>query len=364
MTAAAPVASTSGTVSQGQYHQRAPQKPRIELPSGDPSEVVKLNRDVASAFQVNKHKKEAARNWDIFYKRNKDGFFKDRHWTDREFDALAQLEQAQESDIKGKSKVIMEVGCGTGAFVYPLLERYPSSKFYAFDFSTRAVDLVKSHPSYSTSRVHAFVHDLTSPPGSSSLAEQLSSAPPDFKSDLLPSSSSIDGMKEAFRRPDIISCIFVLSALPPGKQRAALRSLVSILAPGGHLLMRDYAIHDAAQLRFHALPSKGYASVPSLLSEPTSDDEVSASVRQGEEDAERGKAWYRRGDSTMTYFFTPQELQDMIQVEVVQQDDVTGQAFKIVGECTIVERRLENKAQNWDCTRRFVHASWQKITIE
>jgi len=47
-------------------------------------------------------------------------FFKDRHWTDREFDGLKELcEQSVVDKGKGKRKVVLEVGCGTGAFVYP-----------------------------------------------------------------------------------------------------------------------------------------------------------------------------------------------------------------------------------------------------
>ncbi|KAM0792893.1 hypothetical protein ACM66B_002655 [Microbotryomycetes sp. NB124-2] len=341
MSQPAPVASTS-TAPSG-----STQKARIRLPSDDPREIVKLNRTVAPAFQVNKHKKEAARNWDIFYKNNRDGFFKDRHWTDKDFVELAQLETDEDASGKGKGKCIMEVGCGTGAFVYPLLERYPSTQFYAFDFSRRAVDLVKSHPLYTPERVHAFVHDLTCPRGSLTLAQNLEAAPPEFKSD-----------DEPFRRPEIISCIFVISALPPGAQRAAVQSLVDVLAPGGSLLLRDYALFDMAQLRFHALPSKGYATVPSLLSA-----DVDSTSATSQHDTERGKAWYRRGDGTMTYFFTPDELNKLVQTDMVQEA-ADGTRFKMVGECEVRERAMENKAQQWDCVRRFVHASWRKVVVE
>ncbi|KAK4049381.1 hypothetical protein OIV83_004113 [Microbotryomycetes sp. JL201] len=339
MSHSVPEASTSSTSA------RPVQKQRIQLPTDDPQEIVKLNRTVADSFQINKHKKDAARNWDIFYKNNKDGFFKDRHWTDRDFTELARLDAEDGASGKGKGKCVMEVGCGTGAFVYPLLERYPNTQFYAFDFSPRAVDLVKSHSLYDPARVHAFVHDLTCPPGKPSLVEQLESGPTEFKPD-----------GSQFRRPDVISCIFVLSALPPGAQKAAVQSLVDILAPGGSLLLRDYALHDMAQLRFHALPSKGYATVPSLLS-------ADADGSTSQDDVERGKAWYRRGDGTMSYFFTPEELDRLVQVDVVQ-DAADGTRFKMEGKCVVRERALENKAQQWDCTRRFVHASWRKVVVE
>ena len=53
-------------------------------------EKEKLARDVnlVSEFKSNKFEKEAQKNWDVFYKRNTTKFFKDRHWTRREFGEL------------------------------------------------------------------------------------------------------------------------------------------------------------------------------------------------------------------------------------------------------------------------------------
>ena len=43
-----------------------------------------------SEFKQAKLEKEALKNWDLFYKRNGTRFFKDRHWTGREFTELAK----------------------------------------------------------------------------------------------------------------------------------------------------------------------------------------------------------------------------------------------------------------------------------
>ena len=50
----------------------------------------KLTKDInlVSEFKQNKLELEAQRNWDLFYKRNTTKFFKDRHWTTREFEEL------------------------------------------------------------------------------------------------------------------------------------------------------------------------------------------------------------------------------------------------------------------------------------
>jgi len=57
MTETTPTASTSHAA------------PRIVLPADlSPAEIVQAPTKVASPFQVNKHKKDAAKQWDLFYK--------------------------------------------------------------------------------------------------------------------------------------------------------------------------------------------------------------------------------------------------------------------------------------------------------
>lgn len=43
---------------------------------------------LVSDFKQLKLEREAQKNWDLFYKRNSTHFFKDRHWTTREFEEL------------------------------------------------------------------------------------------------------------------------------------------------------------------------------------------------------------------------------------------------------------------------------------
>lgn len=54
------------------------------------AEKQKLAEDetCVSDFKQNKLESEAKKNWDLFYKRNSTNFFKDRHWTTREFEEL------------------------------------------------------------------------------------------------------------------------------------------------------------------------------------------------------------------------------------------------------------------------------------
>ena len=49
---------------------------------------------------------------------------------------------------------------------------------------------------------------------------------------------------------DIISIIFVLSAIHPDKFQGVLGNLYRCLRPGGVVLVRDYGLYDMAMLRF------------------------------------------------------------------------------------------------------------------
>lgn len=56
----------------------------------DQEEVDRLAGELTlvSDFKLMKLEKDAQKNWDLFYKRNSTNFFKDRHWTSREFKEL------------------------------------------------------------------------------------------------------------------------------------------------------------------------------------------------------------------------------------------------------------------------------------
>ncbi|XP_052589612.1 tRNA N(3)-methylcytidine methyltransferase METTL6 isoform X6 [Peromyscus californicus insignis] len=103
-------------------------------------EEEKLQRDQAlvSDFKQQKLEKEAQKNWDLFYKRNSTNFFKDRHWTTREFEELRSCRE-----YEGQKLTLLEAGCGVGNCLFPLLEEDLNIFAYACDFSPRAVDYVK-----------------------------------------------------------------------------------------------------------------------------------------------------------------------------------------------------------------------------
>ncbi|KAM3586719.1 hypothetical protein VKS41_001776 [Umbelopsis sp. WA50703] len=77
---------------------------RLESHAKRAQEVIQNDQKVVPPFWINKYKKDASRNWDIFYKRNTTKFFKDRYWLDREFEELAH--KGDESNEKKKLDVV------------------------------------------------------------------------------------------------------------------------------------------------------------------------------------------------------------------------------------------------------------------
>ncbi|KAJ2399093.1 hypothetical protein GGI23_002855 [Coemansia sp. RSA 2559] len=249
-------------------------------------QILDNDKSVVPEFWQNKYKNEASKNWDKFYNRNTTNFFKDRHWTDREFEELRPGHFCSE-----RSPVLLEIGCGVGNFIWPILERNKDIFVYACDFSTRAVNFVKTNENYTEGRCKAFVCDITQ----------------DRLADTIPPHSV-----------DIVSAIYVLSALPPEKQAAAVSNIVEILKPGGKILLRDYGIYDLAQLHFKS----GHKLEDNL---------------------------YVRQDGTLSYYFSTERLRDLFVQHGGLVELENGYVFK----------KLVNAKMGIDSVRVFAQAKFQ-----
>lgn len=192
---------------------------------------------------------EADVQWDNFYKIHRNRFFKDRNWLFTEFPELNEIKEGN----------ILELGCGAGNTVYPILESNISSglKVYCCDFAASAIEAVKEHALYEEGRgrVHPFILDMSQEDWSESVP---------FPEESL----------------DIVILVFALSALEPSDMKRAIDNIKKYLKPGGLVLFRDYGRYDLAQLRFK--PGKCL-------------------------DAN----FYARGDGTKCFFFEEDDVKDL-----------------------------------------------------
>lgn len=253
------------------------------------SEIEKLNKEVTiSIFQQNKLEVEAKKNWDLFYKRNEGRFFKDRHWTKREFE-----EFTKDIDVANNSKpILLEIGCGVGNFIFPLIEENTPYYIYACDFSVRAIELVKKHPLYKKDVCYAFVCDITQ-----------------------------DNLNEIIveNSVDVVSMIFVLSAIHPNKMINVLQNIYKILKPGGVVVFRDYGLYDEAMLRFNPR-------------------------------CKLANNFYARQDGTRAYYFSEDFLAKLFETA----------SFEIIYN-KYVKRETTNKKENISVSRIFIQGKFRKI---
>ena len=161
----------------------------------------------------------------------------DRHWLHYEFPELAPptAVAAAGADKGMQPRVLLEAGCGVGNTVFPLLEADANLVAYACDFSPRAVSFVQNSPHFNSARCTAFQCDLTAM----------------LLSEVIP-----------VETVDLVTLLFVLSAISPLKMHIAVSNLFAVMRPGGILFFRDYALFDHAMLRFkpgHKITENFYA---------------------------------------------------------------------------------------------------------
>lgn len=151
---------------------------------------------IVSAYWSDRYEREAARNWDQFYRRHEDRFFKDRHYLAAEWPELASDRPSaaaaaatndegradvggvvdQEADTGGAEVqqtmaelmdgtaadgelVMLEAGCGVGNTLFPLLRAHPRLRVFGCDFAEAAIDIVRRHPLHKAGRVTVAVGD-------------------------------------------------------------------------------------------------------------------------------------------------------------------------------------------------------------
>ncbi|KAL3632024.1 hypothetical protein CASFOL_025008 [Castilleja foliolosa] len=244
---------------------------------------------------INEHyfSRKSLKCWDKFYKRHQNKFFKDRHYLEKDWGKY--FSDNDNGAISADGKVLLEVGFGAGNTIFPLIAAYPKLFIHACDFSTEALNLVKSHSNFDGDRINAFTCDVTH--------EELCDK-------ILPSSV------------DVITLIFMLSAVSPNKMPFVLQNLKKVLKPNGQILLRDYAVGDFAQVKLEN------------RNQMISDN------------------FYFRGDGTCSYYFSEDFLSNLL----------VNAGFEIV-DMTTYCRQVENRFRNMTFQRRWIRAVFNKAGL-
>lgn len=179
--------------------------------------------------------------WNDFYQKNEAKFFKDRHY-------LIDL-------LPAEGGTLVELGCGVGNALWPLLKLPQWTKVYGLDVSSVAVELLQKDTRYlhAQDRLEAQVFNLSEP-------------------------------GQTFPLPgaaDVTLLWFCLSAVT--NRSVAAEYVIQSLKPGGILLLRDYGRYDHAQLQLGKQRHR-------LLD---------------------GNAFYRKHDQTCCYYFTLEDLSEL-----------------------------------------------------
>lgn len=276
-------------------------------------QIAKQRAKPVSDFDKGRFNGNPAKWWDIFYKNNRENFFKDRKWLQQEFPILSALT----TEGYGPTKVV-ELGCGAGNTMFPIIQQNTNKDFHILgcDFSANAVNVVKETPMFKerspNGTISAAVYDLSAP-------------------DTLP-----EGVEPG--TVDVVIMIFVFSALAPIQWISALRNIRSMLKTGGKVLFRDYGRGDLAQVRFKT-------------------------GRYMEEN------FYIRGDGTRVYFFEEEQLAEMFTGKFDENSDLPDKGSEdgyggfVVESLGTDKRMLVNRTKQIKMYRRWMQAVFEKVDV-
>ena len=201
-----------------------------------------LQGNVVSDYWKTQYETKAGSFWHKFYKRNADHFYKDRHYLHVVFPELMTNSSCDRDSTE--PLYLLEIGCGVGNAVLPLIELNPNLHVIAMDFANSAIEILNKHPfthscvdhlpsrCLDTSQLTA-TYNLNNTDNNivSAVNQRVRTAVRCIVKDFLPVPAV---------SMDLALCMFVLSAIAPSEQLGALQKIADILKPGGKLLVRDY----------------------------------------------------------------------------------------------------------------------------
>jgi methyltransferase-like protein 6 len=182
--------------------------------------------------------------WEAFYKCHpRARFFKERRYLLLEFPTLAVADPPQH---------IVELGCGCGSAILPILRSNPTARATVCDISPTSVSQLQDAAASAgiSERVHSFAANAAD----LNLHERL-----------------------IHLQANACLIVFTLSAVLPHEMLIMLRNAYASLAPGGVFLIRDHGMYDMVQMRMQTA------------------NRLDTNL-------------YRLADGTISYFFTTEDL--------------------------------------------------------
>lgn len=256
--------------------------------------LISSSTNCVPEYWKQKYEKENSRNWDKFYKQNQSNFFKDRHYLVEEF-ALNSFSVSDSEPFH-----VVDMGCGVGNALLPLLHHFPNMTAKGFDCSTTAVNLLQRR-----------LED-----------ERFAERCQVRQGDMTDAGTSYEDL---YNTADVVLLLFVQSAIDPTHYERIKELAWNILKPNGILLFRDYGKYDMAQLRFEA-----------------------ASVRRGNRISDD---FYVRGDGTRAKFFTEDELRSIYE----------GEGRFTAEEIVVHNKLFVNRKTGAEMKRIWIQGKWKKL---
>ncbi|CAG9472552.1 unnamed protein product [Plasmodium vivax] len=339
--------------------------------------IIESNRRVLRECQKEKLISEGKKNWDKFYHHYKTNFFKDRKWIRIEFDHIFRGETSISEEHTGEGaaqvgctkekKLVLEIGCGVGNTLIPLLMQYEHLNCVGVDFSKNAINLLNEK----WSRVISLNEQLKGAAGEEAGEEAVEEANNGVGNEAgedankgggeeasngvcnEDNSEGEDGSSDIFELKryrkmgnliktcvvdmtapegaytqvcdagtvDIVLLIYVLSSVQPEKMKNVIYHSYRYLKRGGYVLLRDYGLYDLAQVRFANKKEKKIS-----------------------------ENFYVRGDKTFVYFFKTEELRSLFCENGFFEEVQNGYITRIV----------KNRKRNLEMKRIWVQSIFRK----
>ncbi|VVA93971.1 unnamed protein product [Arabis nemorensis] len=256
--------------------------------------------------------------WQDFHARHSSGkFFKERRYLLKEFPELVSC---------GENSKLLEVGCGNGSSVLPILRGCKNITVYACDCSSEALVRTKENIDRTIGTLdnfHSFCCDFSRSEFPNWVA--CHHCRDNFK--LKQHSGGSEGMQVNYKCSlnehciggvDFVTLIFTLSAVPKEWMPRAIKECFSVLKPGGLLLFRDYGLFDMTMLRFEPEKLIGFRE-------------------------------YLRSDGTLSYFFCLDTVRRLFTDAGFIEDELENCCVKAL-----------NRRKGKNMYRVWVHGKFQK----